>query len=98
MHYTNCTLNIVAHPQSWSGPLYVMKHCTYIMFLLFTLLCRIHVWDLSKSDIYPLYTVPFGTVSAMQLSPDVGDAKTPPHLVSTTSWYKKILVMKQSDI
>ena len=41
------------------------------------------MWDLSKSDIYPQYTVPFGTVTAMQLSPDAGDAKNPPYMVST---------------
>jgi hypothetical protein len=48
--------------------------------------CVESVWDLSRSDTSPVYTVPFGTFSTMQLSPDVGDVKTPPHLVSRTSW------------
>jgi len=39
---------------------------------------------LRKSDIYPTYTVPLGTVTAMQLSPYVGDTKTSPYLVSRT--------------
>jgi hypothetical protein len=39
---------------------------------------------LNKSDIYPMYTVPFGTVTAMQLSPNIGNTKNSPYLVSRT--------------
>ncbi|PSN50802.1 hypothetical protein C0J52_13914 [Blattella germanica] len=44
----------------------------------------IHVWDLSKSDMYPQLTIPFGTLSAMQLSPYLNDDKNPPHMALAT--------------
>ncbi|KAJ4431633.1 hypothetical protein ANN_20232, partial [Periplaneta americana] len=57
------------------------SHSKPFIFFALDSLSRIHVWDLSTSDIHPLYTVPFGTITAMQLSPDVGDARNPPQML-----------------
>ncbi|XP_069694505.1 cytoplasmic dynein 2 intermediate chain 1 [Periplaneta americana] len=60
------------------------SHSKPFIFFALDSLSRIHVWDLSTSDIHPLYTVPFGTITAIQLSPDVGDARNPPQMALAT--------------
>ncbi|KDR24443.1 WD repeat-containing protein 60 isoform X2 [Zootermopsis nevadensis] len=45
---------------------------------------RIHIWDFSKSDIRPVHTLSLGTVTAIQLSAEIGVAKTSPHLALAT--------------